>query len=779
MKKVCISKGWKFIADGVAETVDLPHDFAIKYPRDPKAPGTGSNGFFAGPSEGTYTKYLKPDEAAHTILDIDGAYMCAHIYINDDLVDMHPHGYTPYLVDISDRIFKGINNKLGIRVLNNQPSTRWYSGAGVYRDVFLWYGGSVRIEPWDMYVTTDALDGGSADLTVHTCISADSACSARVKYTVLDGDNTVLTYLSEFELQSGKNPNDIRLELGSCKPWSIDEPNLYLLKAEISVDGALTDRAECVFGVRTVSADSKCGLLINGKSVKLQGGCIHHDHGVLGAAEFPSAVERKLRKLKAAGFTAVRCAHNPPSLTFLEVCDRIGMIVMDEAFDMWNERKMRLDYSLWFRDWCLRDVSYMVMRDRAHPCVISYSTGNEIIERDCRSDGAKWAKLLADEIRKYDDTRLVTSCLCGFGPNCREDAPEDYRLEKLKAYEGGDVWEKRTSGYTAPLDIVGHNYGYRTYADEPRRAPGRVLWGSETQVLNFYDSWKATLENAHVIGDFTWTAFDNLGEAGTGRYAWGEDEYVSGISVADYPWRACYQGDFDLCGYRRPQSYFREAIWKKFTSPHIFTTHPKHNGDVFSGTGWHWYDVHESWSFNDEYIGKPVKCDVYTGSAERVEFYLNGKRVGEAKPEKGIASLEIPYERGVLTAISYVNALPEAEFSLKTVGEAYKLVLSPESTEFCADNRELCYIEIAVTDENGNIVTDAKNAIRCEVFGGEFVGLFSGDPANEDEYGSCRCHAYEGRALLILRGNTQSHIRVFVTGDGLKAGESTVEAKKS
>ena len=770
MKKICISKDWFFSGEGGEKRIDLPHDYVITLPRTPDAPGGAANGFFNG-TGGVYTKYMRFPDSPHTILDIDGAYMCARICINDDQVAMHPHGYTPYLVDLSDKAHPEKINKIMISVLNVQPSTRWYSGSGVYRDVYLWTGGKVRIEPWDLFVTTKKFNNNSAEIAVKFSACADFECNAEVEFEIYSDTKCVKRESFTYNFPEGRNENEEVITIDNPKLWDCDNPNLYTLKARIKVNGATEDKSEITFGIRTGCASADTGLLLNGKEIKLKGGCIHHDHGVLGSAEYPAAVHRKLKLLKNAGYNAVRTAHYPPSLTFLEECDRLGLLVMDEAFDMWNIPKNQLDYSLWFADWWQKDISYMVLRDRNHPSVISYSIGNEIPERGGNSDGYVWAQRLSDEIRKYDNTKLVTSGVCmawNIFPN--PHAPEEYK-ERIKP-DGADYWQENTEKFMEPLDIVGYNYLYKQYDSDSKKYPNRVIWGSETHVLNFYHSWNEVMKHKNVIGDFTWTAYDNLGEAGTGRFSWGEDGYINGMSLGKYPWRSCYQGDFDLCGFRRPQSYFREVIWKNNTSPHIFTTHPKHNGDIFSGTGWHWYDVSETWTFDDEYIGKPVKTEVYSTDDEIV-FFLNGKEIAKATPLNGIAAAEIPYQKGKLTAAAYKNGKETARFSIETTCKAYKLNIVSEKTEITADNRDLCYYDIFVEDENGKLVSDAEYETECKVFGAELLGIFSGNPSNEDQYGTNKCHTFGGKAVAIVKRQSPGVIKIVVSAKGLKSAENS------
>ena len=544
MIKKCISKGWKFtdFKSGFVD-VDLPHDYAIKQKRSPDAPTGANNGYFPdAPAE--YSKFLNFDKSKHYILDIDGAYMCTKIQLNHDYIATHPYGYTPFLADLTPYIVPNVANSLSIQTCPPPLSTRWYSGNGIYRDVSLWEGGDIRIEPWDMFISTPAADKKTATISLKFRISSDKTADINVCFKILCNDNSIKNDEISLSVKgNSKAEFEHTIELENPLLWDVENPNLYTLKTEIFKDNNLLDTSVNSFGIRTISADAKNGLLLNGEPLKLRGGCIHHDHGGLGAAAFPAAEERKIRLLKESGFNAVRTAHNPPSLALLEACDRLGVIVMDEAFDCWNKSKNINDYNLFFEDWCLRDISYMVLRDRNHPCVISYSIGNEIGEIDGTSNAEKWSELLASEIRKYDDTRFVTSGIQkDFAiHNPQETDPDDYKDYIMRTYGKSDPIDvnARTKGYEKPLDIVGCNYYYNNYLTEHECYPDRVIWGSETHAITFYDSWKLTKENAFIIGDFTWTAIDNLGEAGTGRSIWERDGVIKGISLAEYPWRSC------------------------------------------------------------------------------------------------------------------------------------------------------------------------------------------------------------------------------------------------
>lgn len=782
MKKISFSEGWRFEGYAykypnfqkpqvIVESLDLPHDFSVKLPRTEEAYGGAANGFYDG-GYGRYSKYLDFGDWEHAILDVDGAYMCSRVYLNEHMLSLHPHGYTPYLVDLSEKMRRSGRNKVVITTQNLQPSTRWYSGAGLYRDVFLWVGGSIRIEPRDIFVTTKSADEKKAVVSVAVTVTADYAKDVDIELSV--GSEKITCPLT---LVQGRNEKELLLEVENPRLWDAENPNLYTLTARITAGGKEEDTAVVTFGIRTVAVSTKEGLLVNGKAVKLRGGCIHHDHGGLGAAAFPAAEERKISLLKKAGFNAVRTAHYPPSLALLEACDRLGMYVMDEAFDMWYDPKNQLDYSLWFADWWDRDIKSMVLRDRNHPCVISYSIGNEIFEISRGNDDNGWTRKLVAEVKKYDSTKPVTAALVNLEPQIDAE-DEAYKETILEGYGGaeGRRWEERTKKYMELLDIVGYNYFYEHYEPDGKLFPDRIIWGSETHTLNIWKSWREVMRLPYVIGDFTWTAYDNLGEVGTGRSLWESDGVIDGLSMADYPWRTCFQGDLDLAGFRRPQSYFRESVWREDCEPKIFTTHPKRNGEGYTGTGWHFYDVCDTWTFGDDYIGKPVKADVYT-DAEEIRFLLNGRDMGTAAPVEGIAAMDIPYEKGELTAVSYKGGKEIKRSSLHTVGEACQILAAAEKDTLKADNRDLCYINILAADQNGDRIPHSGHEISCEAEGGELMAVFSGNPANEDDYHSGKCHLFCGRAVAVVRASASGEVKLTVRSEGLKTAAVTVKAE--
>ena len=778
MKRVLLSKGWSVRRPGGApEPVDLPHDGSVSLPRDPAAPGGADTGWFVS-TDLCYSRVLRvPADATHAVLDLDGAYLCAAVTLNGSRLCLHPHGYAPWLVDLSAGVHPGGADELRVDTSGLQPSTRWYSGSGLYRDVFLWLGGAVRIDPRATFVATPEVSAERATVHVETRVSFDRPAAATLRATLLDPAGAeVARHDDPVAPAAGGTEAGAVLEFEVARPdrWDIGHGALYALRLQVVADdGAVLDEETTRFGIRSLSFDPENGFRINGRPEKLRGGCIHHDHGVLGAAAFPAAERRRARLLQEAGFDAIRVAHNPPSLALLEACDELGILLLDEAFDMWTNPKRACDYHLWFADWWARDVEAMVLRDRNHPCVVSYSIGNEISERSGHSDGAAWAARLAAECRRHDPTRAVTSAFCELWDLPAPDpaTPEDVKDAafphwKLDASERAKtLFAPLTERAAEALDVVGYNYMFSRYAADRERFPRRVVWGTETFARDFFDSWKATLANPNVCGDFVWTAFDYLGEAGIGRGAWHpENEYLE-IPQA-YPWRAAWDADLDLTGNRRPQSYLREAVWLGNAEPRIWTRHPRFNGLAWGGTPWSFPDLRATWTFPDVAPGTPVRCFVYT-DADEIVFELDGRRVGAARPEKGCASLDVPWEPGRLVARPVKGGESVGESALETTGAPAALALLPEAPTLRPDRRDLAFVRIEVRDAAGRRVDESAAEISCRVEGGELLGVFSADPKNGDAYTTPACHAYEGRALAILRAAAPGEIVLAVSSPAL------------
>lgn len=786
MQRILCNKDWFFSEDKLGgtgneprnwEKVDLPHDYIIGKKRSADAPGGASNGYFAS-GAGTYIKHLDVDPAwkdGTVLLDIDGAYMNAEVSMNRELLAMHPHGYTPYQVDLTRALrFDGSVNRLKIRTQSIQPSTRWYCGGGIYRDVCLLVGGKTYINPWDLFVYTEGAGRDRALVTVRLNVTNhDVKKKVVLSIKLIDADGRIVREnVSNVRLKD-RTKWEMTFAIVDPRLWDLDHPYLYRCQVELMKDGKLLDRTEDTFGIRTIKVDAESGLKLNGRPLKLRGGCLHHDNGFLGACAYEKAEARKIGILKKAGYNAVRIAHNPPSKRLLEICDRLGILVLDEAFDMWREQQQTLDYHMFFEAWWKRDIKYMVKRDRNHPCVIAYSIGNEIPERDDHSDGGKWSKRLVKRIHEFDKTRLVTSALCGIQEEAKESGGETSIDVPLT--DGNANWFDRTDKYCYPLDVVGYNYMKDFYEESDHMYPYRVVIATETHSFYTYEYWEAMNKYPFVIGDFIWAAVDYLGEVGAGRVHWGyKGGHVDMLQA--YPWRSSWQSDIDLTGEQRPQSVYREIMWGNTGRSAIYTTHPVHNGDSFGGTGWHWYDVNDSWTFDEKYRGVPVKVDVY-GAGDEAEFILNGRSLGKAGFDKLIATMDIPYEPGTLQAIVYRDGAAISRCALASAGPAYRLVLTAEDTKITADGYDLAYIRAVLQDEKGNRLTDDESEISAKVGGaGTFVSMGSANPCTEDAITARVCHLFRGTAIIIVKGMNKGKIEISADAGSGITGSCVVEA---
>lgn len=796
MKRIALDKNWYFYESddsnlfaGVpanGKIIDLPHDFIISKPRKADAVGGSANAFF-DQGQGIYHKMLDiPEEwkDSHVILDVDGAYMNLEVLLNGELLGMHPNGYIPYQVELTPALrFDGKRNRLKLITQSRQPSTRWYSGGGLYRDVCMWVGGRVYAGPWDIFVTTPEVKKESATVRIAVDLTAGSEEeTVQVTYRVLDDKGSVKGQVEKSVTVCGKVSDCVEIIVEKPVLWDLDNPYLYTYEIVIEKDGEILDTAADTFGIRTISADAVHGFRLNGRMMNLKGGCIHHDNGFLGACAYPKAEERKLQILKKAGYNTVRISHYPPSKALLRICDRMGLLVMDEAFDVWRLGKRPLDYHLYFEDWWERDIEYMVRRDRNHPCVITYSIGNEIGERDCTNHGPEYAKKLTARVREFDNTRFVLSALCGIFPDTEGDQIE----AAAEGSEGGnfavnlimnnDHWSAQTKDFCEPLDIVGYNYLNDIYESSHEMFPDRVMFATETHSFTTYDYWKKVEELPYVIGDCIWAAVDYMGEVGVGKVHW-ENDHEPFTFMTGYPWRTSWQSDIDLTGEQRPQSVYREIMWGRSDKSGMFTTHPKHFGENFFGTNWHWPDVNDSWTFGEEWIGKPVKVEVYCDGDE-VEFSLNDKFLSKCPVEKLTATIDVPYEPGTLSAVVYKCGEAISSCELQTVGAAAELELIPEEKSFAADGKDLMYVRVLLKDKDGKRLTDDLREIKVEVDGvGTFLAVGSGNPCTEDQITAPECHLYRGTAIIILKSSKAGETKIRVSADGVEDAECIVIAE--
>lgn len=738
--------------------VDLPHDWSIEQKTDPAHPSGASGGFFPM-GAGWYRKIFNvPEEwrGKKVFIEFEGVYMNAETWVNDDFIGRHPYGYTSFYYDLTPHLKFGAENTLKMLVDNSyQLNSRWYSGSGIYRHVWFTVSNPIHVSHWGVYVTTPEVSSDSAAVHISTFVENETELSQEVtiRSRVLAPDGSVAGVSEKRAVMAAGSKTEYGQDLKIAAPllWTPDVPHLYRLETEVMVEDEIVDTAVTPFGVRSICFTAEKGFLLNGTPLKLKGGCVHHDNGVMGAASYDRSEERKVEILKANGYNAVRCAHNPPAPAFLDACDRLGMLAIDEAFDCWRDGKNLGDYHVSFDDWWKRDMDSMLLRDRNHPSVIMWSIGNEVFERDGRSGGAKIARMLAEHVRSTDPTRPVTAAVCG----------------------GNWPWE-RTDVVFAELDVCGYNYQYKQYGADHEREPGRIIYGSESTPGEAFDHWMNVLEMEHVIGDFVWTSLDYLGEAGIGREHFGgkDTDYLG-----EYPWHQAYCGDIDLCGFKRPQSYYRDILWQHDTKLYMTVHTPIPEGKTPTLTYWGWPDVVSSWTWPGQ-ENKQLKVDIYS-ACEKVELFLNGKSVGikpTTRQERFMATFEIPYEPGILKAVGYINNKAAEEFELKTVGAPAAIRLIPDRSVLKTEYGDLSYVTVEVVDKDGNVNPNADNNIFFSVKGeGVIAAVGSSNPVSTELYRGNQRKVYRGRCLVVVKSTgNQGQIHLRAHSDGLDAAEAFI-----
>ncbi|MEM2945948.1 MAG: glycoside hydrolase family 2 TIM barrel-domain containing protein [Thermoproteota archaeon] len=759
--------------------VDLPHDFSIIQERDPDAPSGPANGYFPG-GMATYEKtiFIPRDwRGKKVIIEFEGVYMNAVVHFNNNIVAKHPYGYTSFHCDLTPHLVYGRENKISVFVNNSaQPNTRWYSGSGIYRHVWLLIGESIHIPPWGVYVTTPKVSPEASTVLVRTTVENTGSTPADVKIrsTLLTASGSEAAK-GELDLNvpAGSSAEAVQhLEVFSPNLWSVENPYLYTLRSEIIRGGMIVDKTDTKIGIRSISFDPHNGFQLNGVPIKLRGGCVHHDCGLLGAAAYDRAEERKVELLKENGYNAVRCAHNPPSPAFLDACDRLGMLVIDEIFDCWREAKNPNDYSLYFEDWWQRDLASMILRDRNHPCIIMWSIGNEIPELTGFSEGYNYARKLAEFIRSLDNTRAITSALTehSLSPLITPGLEAERRIP----YE---LWAEHSSRFAEPLDVVGYNYMLHRYESDGERFPNRVICGTESFPRMVYECWEAVEKLPYVIGDFVWTAIDYLGEAGIGRVRYEDDSSFLG----QYPWHQAFCGDIDICGFKRPQSYYRDCVWGISKAPYIAVHKPENYGRKPRVSLWDWPEVVSSWTWPG-YEGKPTIVDVYTTSHE-VELFLNGRSLGRkpaGRANRHIASFQVVYEPGELVAVGYDKGVETSRSVLRTAGKPAGIRLKPDRSMLKAEFGDLSYVTVELVDAEGNICHNATNTVYFTVHGvGSIVAVGNSNPVSEEKYVGNQRRVHEGRAMVVVRSSGEpGEIVLTASADGVPPASITIQVRR-
>lgn len=773
------NQGWKFYLGDEAEAkspgfndtkwriLTLPHDWSVEGKFDINNPAKPEGG---GLPTGIawYRKSFTLSAAQQKkdiFIEFDGVYKNSEVWINGHLLGLRPFGYSSFHYALTKYLKPG-KNVIAVRVDNSaQPDSRWYSGSGIYRNVWLIATGKVAIDHWGTFVSTPSVSKSAAELSFKTQIRNQSALKGKI-------DVLSQVYDSKGKLVTSVRTDDVLLKgallevaqtatVNNPVLWSVTQPHLYKVVTQLFSGKKMIDNYETPLGIRYFNFDAEKGFTLNGEYMKILGVCMHHDLGALGAAINVRAMERQLEMMKEMGANAIRTAHNPPAPELLDLCDKMGFLVMDEAFDMWAKKKNKQDYHVNWNEWHVRDLQDMVKRDRNHPSIIVWSIGNEIREQ-FDSTGIAMTKELVKLVKDLDTTRPVTSALT------ETDAKKNF------IYQSG------------ALDIYGLNYNHKLYKDFPKNYPGQKFIATETtsslDTRGFYDmpsdsirrwpkdgktkltegnaefaassydnvsaywgsthaeTWKEAKKYAHVSGLFVWTGFDYLGEP------------------LPYPWpaRSSYFGIVDLAGFPKDAYYMYQSEWTTKTVLHVFP---------------HW-----NWT-----AGKTVDIWAYYNNADEVELFLNGKSLG-TKTKKGEdlhVVWQVKYEPGVLKAISRKNGQVVLVKEIKTAGQPAKIEVLADRTNLAADGKDLSFVTVRILDKEGNLVPDADNLVQFKLEGEGFIaGVDNGFQASLEPFKANYRKAYRGLCLAIIQAKQKSgKLKLTATADGLQAATVVITVK--
>jgi beta-galactosidase len=790
-RQIRITQDWRFFKgeaagaeaaafdDSAWRQLDLPHDWAIEGPFDRKFdPHNGGLPYFG---VGWYRKHFTvPASARGRYIEVqfDGAMSNSTVWLNGQKLGGRPYGYTSFVLDLTPHLKFGEENVLAVRLAPEENSSRWYAGAGIYRNVWLNVTGAVRVPQWGTYVTTPGVADANAVVHVRTELENRGTQAAKVtlETTVLDAaGKQVGRTTADAEIPAG-GKQTVEAKIGVANPhrWDLETPYLYTAASTVREGSRQTDRYLTPFGIRTIEYTKDRGFLLNGKPRKFQGVCDHADLGALGSAVNRRGLERQIEVLKAFGTNAIRTSHNPPAPELLDLADRMGVLIMDEAFDMWARPKKPNGYSKFWTDWYEADLRDFLHRDRNHPSVVMWSIGNEIPEQG-RPEGPVIAKKLTEICHQEDPTRPTTSAFNNAAAAIR-------------------------TGMADQVDVVGLNYRIREYAGFIKDHPNWLWVSTETSSgvssrgvyhlpiekydkhpslnLTSYDviappwayiadaEWDAQEKNPQIMGEFVWTGFDYLGEP---------TPYFGGRGAAetDWPSRSSYFGIVDLAGFPKDRFYLYQSHWTTKPMVHLLPH-------------WNWAGME----------GKPIPVMVYT-NADEAELFLNGKSLGRKKQfsepvelpvgtsvnaEKKMMSKyrlmwQVPYAPGSIKAVAYQAGKPVATEETKTAGAPARIVLAPDHTSIAADGDDLSFVTVRVADKDGNFCPMADNEVTFKLDGpGKIAAVDNGNPATVESFQADHRKAFSGMALLIVRSEAgkAGRVKITATADGLRAGETTV-----
>ena len=797
-------EGWRFALhndDKAHETtfddhawrvLDLPHDWAIEgdfYALNP----SGANGGALPGGIGWYRKHLNlndNDASSRYVLHFDGAYMNTSVYVNGQLVGMRPYGFISFSYDITPYLKKQGDNVVAVKVDNSkQPNSRWYTGCGIYRHVYLMKSSDIRIEEWGVQALTE-VKKGKGKVSLNTKIENPSGRSRRVivHQTLWNKAHQMVSKASK-ACQVEANGSTISQTLNVNKPqlWSLESPNLYTVTTEIEENGRILDRDTISIGLRNVAFDVKKGFFLNGKNIKINGVCLHGDLGCLGTAINEDALYRQLLMMKDMGVNAIRCSHNPPAPELLNLCDSMGLLVMDEAFDSWMQGKTTYDYSIYFKTWAERDLRDMVLRDRNHPSIILWSIGNEVLEQwnktksatvaledvnillnnsrdktllsttDTLNASAKLTQFLASIVRRYDPTRLISA-------GCNEVSPNNNLFK------------------SGALDVIGFNYHQKKVADVPQNFPGKPFIMTETVsalhtrgyyrmpsdslyrwpthkrpftepsfMCSSYDNscayWGSTHEQTWDIvkhtpycsGQFIWTGFDYIGEP----------------TPFNFPARSSYFGIVDLAGFPKDVYYLYQSEWTNKPVLHVFPH-------------WNWIE------------GQAIDLWCYYNQADEVELFINGKSQGVRKKSNEHeyhVAWHVTYEPGEVRVVARKNGKQVNEKTIRTAGAPHHIRLTPNRNVLKANGRSLSFVTVEVVDKEGNLCPWADQNIQFSLTGeGKIAGVDNGSPFSLERFQANSRHAFFGKCMVVVQAGKAPSV-IKLTAKGVDLQPQTIEIK--
>jgi len=787
VKKIDFNQAWTFCRVG-EETVKcevmIPHDAMISEKRTEDSAGGINTGWFEGYDYIYEKEFEIPDEyeKQEISFEFEGVYHNAEVYLNGEKAAYRPYGYTNFYIDADPYLKYGEKNQIRVIAHNaDQPNSRWYSGAGIYRPVWMYVRPKQHILRNEIRVRTLSVDPAVIEAEVNT------NAPGKVKLEVIADAGSDVIIAAEIHTD-GKLTK--QFEIPDAKLWSVNTPNLYQLRVTFVAEQENgqnkcmeTDQEEVIFGIRTLKWDKETGITINGERVILRGACIHHDNGVLGACCYPDAEARKIRILKENGYNAIRSAHNPCSKALLEACDRQGMLVMDEFVDVWYIHKTEYDYVNYFKEWWKQDLKDMVEKDFNHPSVILYSIGNEVSET-AQKKGIHLTKTMTEYLHRLDDSRPVSCGIniffnflssIGFGVYSDKKAKKEAeQAEKTKGkkkkkavgsqffndlaglmgsgfmktgatFYGCDV---KTRGTFANMDIAGYNYGIKRYQHDLKKYPERLILGSETFCDDAYTFWEMAKKNPRIVGDFVWAGMDYLGEVGVG--SWEYRDYAPEFNHGP-GWITAGSGRIDLTGKPLAEAGYTKTAFELTNRPVIAVRPVNHTGEKHSPSAWKMTNAIESWSW-EGCEGKVAEVEVYARAA-RVDLFLNGKKVGSNTLKNSCDTrFKVEYQPGMLETVVYNQKGKEiSRNTLYTAGKETELRAIAEEQSVQKDH--LAFIRLQYTDKNGTVKPLKRGILKVSVKGGKLLGLGNACPYNEIGYCTNETDTYWGEALAVVQAD--------------------------